>query len=179
MSAGQFADLLAGLEVPQADPSPSVRRREPGLGTVGDAHRVAARGEDGGLLAGVQIPHTQRPIRITAAGQRLARRTEGDAVHRYLPTRLGAGYLAEFLAGVGVPQPHGVVSAARQHALAIRRQRRAEEAAGVSREDAQLFAGVGVPQPQRAVVDAAGQQAFAVGRDADAIPAVVVDVAVV
>src|SRR5205823_1769141 len=177
MSAGQFADLLAGLEVPQADPSPSVGRREPGLGTVGDAHRVAARGVDGGLLAGVQIPHTQRPIRITAAGQRLARRTEGDAVHRYLHTHFGAGYLAEFLAGVGVPQPHGLVSAARQHALAIRRQRRAEDAAGV--EDAQLLAGVGVPQPQRAVVDAAGQQAFAVGRDADAIPAVVVDVAVV
>src|SRR3982751_728323 len=120
MSTEQFADLLAGLEVPQADTSPSARRREPGLGTVGDAHRVAVHGEDGGLLAGVQIPHTQRPILSTAAGQRLARRTEGDAVHGYLHTRLGAGDLEEFLAGVSVPQPHGVVSAARQHALAIR-----------------------------------------------------------
>src|SRR3954471_21033459 len=129
MSAEQFADLLAGLEVPQADPSPSIRRREPGLGTVGDAHRVAPRGEDGGLLAGVQIPHTQRPIHITAAGQRLARRTEGDALHRDLHTPWVAGYLAEFLAGVGLPQPHGLVPAARQHALAIRRQRRAEDPA--------------------------------------------------
>src|SRR4051812_25140060 len=106
-AARNFADLLAGLEVPQADPSPAVRRREPGLGTVDDAHREAARLEDGGLLAGLQIPHTQRPIRITAAGQRLARRTEGEAVHRDLHTRFGAGDLEEFLAGVGVPQPHG------------------------------------------------------------------------
>src|SRR5205823_4889869 len=137
MSAEQFADLLAGLEVPQADPSPSVRRREPGLGTVGDAHRVAAHGEDGGLLAGVQIPQTHRPIRVTAAGQSLALRTEGDRAYWHLLYNVGvAGHLTELLAGVGVPQPHGLVPAARQHALAIRRQRRAEDAGGVAREDA-------------------------------------------
>src|SRR6266513_5738817 len=43
---GPTADFLAGFEVPQADPIPSVRRREPGLGTVSEAHLVAAA-EDG------------------------------------------------------------------------------------------------------------------------------------
>src|SRR5205807_2553511 len=70
------------------------------------------------------------------------------------------------------------VAGRRRHALASQRQRRADDAVGVSGEDAQLLAGIGVPQPQRAVVDASGQQAFAVGRDADAIPAVLVDGAV-
>src|SRR5438093_2382141 len=32
---GPTADFLAGVEVPQADPIPRVRLREPGLGTVG------------------------------------------------------------------------------------------------------------------------------------------------
>src|SRR5207247_1443957 len=76
---GPLADLLAGFEVPQADPGPSVRRREPGLGTVGEGDRVAVNAEDGGLLAGVQIPQTHRPILRTAAGDCLALRTERDA----------------------------------------------------------------------------------------------------
>src|SRR5207248_10956871 len=59
---------------------------------------------------------------------------------------------------------HGAVVAARRHALAIRRERRAP---GATLEDAQLLAGVGVPQPQRLVL-AARQHALAVCRYADA-----------
>jgi hypothetical protein len=86
-----------------------------------------------------QIPQNHGPIK--AAGNRLARGTEGDAVHRFgVPP-----VLAQLLASRGVPPTHGPVVATRQYALAIRREHRRSDRCRVALEDAQTFAGVGVP----------------------------------
>ena len=80
---------------------------------------------------------------------------------RHTPHRAGvAGERgAEGLAGVGVPQPHGVVVAAGGERVPVGAERHAVHRAGVAGErGAEGLAGVGVPQPHGFVVAAGGER---------------------
>src|SRR5207237_2909386 len=69
--SGQLAHLLAGFEIPETNYLIAARRREFGLGTVGDAaHRGDGARKGAGLLARVQVPQTHG--RIVASGKHLA-----------------------------------------------------------------------------------------------------------
>ena len=74
-------------------------------------------------------------------------------------------WLADLLAGLGVPQPRRLVLRRGDDALAVGAERRAQHAILVACERlADLLAGLGVPQPRR-LVRRRGDDALAVGAE--------------
>src|SRR5204862_537338 len=94
------------------------------------------------LLAALRVPdaHAAAPVGDNALAVGRERGARGSAV---FGVRLfGDLDLLQHLAGLHVPDEHRAAETRRQHALAIRRQRRAVDPIRVSLEETQTFAGV-------------------------------------
>src|SRR5262249_6328754 len=116
--------------------------RSGGVSSRSAANRAA------GPRAAAAAPRRRKPRRETAAGW---------LVMSFSSER-GSGALRQ------LPQPHGLVQAAGQAELAVRRDGHAPHPVVVAEEPAHLGAALDVPQPHRLVV-AAREDALAVGRE--------------